>query len=121
VPRRTLAILAGLGLASALPPLLAPIDGVPPGVEVADHVLPGALAAVVALVVLARGARARELLPAVALAALAGLWQVATHVTLVLDAGQPGRPAGAVALHALPGVVLLAAALWPLLRPRPAR
>ena len=50
---------------------------------------------------------------------LAGLFQTVSHATLVLDAGGPQQPVGAVVLHATPGPALLLFSLWLLLRSQP--
>ena len=122
-PRRLLILLA-LALWSILPPYLGPLVGleldVSATVEVVDHVLPGALAAVaagVALVLAGRG-QGDSLASFVAFSAcaLAALFQTMTHIPLVRDAGGPLQPVDAVILHASPGPVLLLFSLWLLLR-----
>ncbi|CAN5570858.1 hypothetical protein BH20ACT19_BH20ACT19_11390 [soil metagenome] len=47
---------------------------------------------------------------------LAGLWQAATHVPLVLDGGGSETPWASVLLHSSPGLPILAIALWLALR-----
>ena len=71
----------------------------------------------VALVLTRRG-RADSLASFAGLAtcALAGLFQIVSHFTLVRNAGGPLQPVDAVVLHASPGPVLLALSLWLLLR-----
>jgi hypothetical protein len=44
---------------------------------------------------------------------LAGIWMVATHVPLVLQATRDEAPVGAVVYHSLPGVVVaLVGSVW---------
>jgi len=44
---------------------------------------------------------------------LAGIWMVATHVPLVLQATRDEAPGGAVVYHSLPGVVVaLVGSVW---------
>ena len=115
---RRLAALAAVAAASVLPPILAELD-VAAAVEIVDHVVPGMIAVAAALYAMALTRRgAGESLPALAavgVCAVAGIWETATHVGLVLDAGGPDRPVGAVLLHASPGLVLLLLSLWLLL------
>lgn len=122
---RWLVALAALAAWSILPPYLGPLVGleldVPSSVEIVDHVLPGLV--MIAGALSARAAVGRGdidgIRPLVALAAcvLAALFQTVSHVTLVLDAGSPQAPVGAVALHSSPGPILLALSLLLLLRP----
>ncbi|MEY2517063.1 MAG: hypothetical protein QOJ89_4421 [bacterium] len=122
---RALIALAALALWSILPPYVGPLVGlkleVSSTVEVVDHVVPGVSAALAACIALgyARRGDTDSVTPLAALAVcvLAGLFQTVSHITLVLDAGGPLQPVGAVILHATPGPLLLAASLWLLLAP----
>lgn len=119
--------LAVLGIWSVLPPYLGPFLGlelnVAADVEVVDHVVPGAMVAVcagVAALLVRRGGAADESTSVLALTGLcflAGLWQVVTHVPLVVDGGATETPWGSVVLHSSPGPLILAIALWLTLRP----
>ena len=120
-------MLAAIAAWSIVPPYLGPLVGleldVAASVEVVDHVVPG-LAAVVAALIARADARlgatdSFRVLAALGLCALAGLFQTVSHFTLVLHAGEPQHPVGAVVLHATPGPVLLLLSLWLLLRPLP--
>lgn len=125
---RLLALLIAVAAWSILPPYVAPLLGleldVSSTVEAVDHLIPGLLAmgGASAALLLARSGRADSLpaFAALAVCALAGLFQTVSHITLVRDAGGPLQPVGAVILHATPGPVLLALSLWLLLRPLPA-
>ena len=120
--------LAGLLAAaawSAVPPYLGPPLGleldVSSSVEVVDHVLPGAIAAVAAGLALHLARRGEtdstRALMAVGACALSGLWNAASHTPLLLDAGSDERPWDAVLFHSVPGLALTALALVLLLRP----
>jgi hypothetical protein len=111
-----LVALVAVAALSILPPLLATLD-VSTATEVVDHVVPGVIAVMAAGYALAAPRESAGSLTALGICAVTGLWETATHLTLVLDAGSPGRPAGAVALHALPGAALLGLSLWLLLAP----
>lgn len=112
---RWLAVLAAVAAVSALPPLIAGVD-VAASVEVVDHVVPGLIAVAAALYARAltrRGAGdSMAALAALGVCAIAGVWETATHVGLVLDAGSADRPVGTVLLHATPAVVLLLLSAW---------
>jgi len=125
--QRRLLALAAIAAWSILPPYLGPPLGleldVSATIEVVDHVIPGLCAIAAALI--ARfdvgqgqgdGYRA---LAALGVCVLAGLFQVVSHFTLVLGAGEPGQPVSSVVWHATPGPVLLLFSLWLLLRPAP--
>lgn len=124
---RWLLALAAVGGLSILPPYLGPAVGleleVDPSIEVIDHVVPGLVTiagALAALSLVRRGAAdSVPALAALAVCALAGLFQTVTHVPLVLEAGAAGSPVGAVILHSSPGPVLMLLALALLLRPLP--
>ena len=118
-------VLAAAGWA-ILVPYLGPAweltARVPTRVEVVDHVVPGALAAIAAAVGLARRGRAGRASPdmvvlaASTLAVLAGFWATVTHVPVlpVAAAGEISWPAAL--LHVSAGPPLLAASLVLLLR-----
>ena len=126
---RWLIALAALALWSIVPPYLGPVVGleldVAASVEVVDHVVPGLAAFAGALIARAevrRGAAdSIRALAALGVCALAGLFQTASHATLVLDAGGPLQPVDSVVLHASPGPALLLASLWLLLAPPTAK
>lgn len=118
-------VLALLGIWSILPPYLGPLLGlelnVDADLEVVDHVVPGVVVAAcagAAALLVRRGAAAdgAAVLALTGLSFLAGLWQVTTHVPLVLDAGGIETPWDSVLLHSTPGPVMLAVALWLTLR-----
>lgn len=124
---RALVVLAALAAWSIVPPYLGPPLGLELAVssttEVVDHVLPGAVAIAGALLARAYARRgepeAMGAMAGLAACVLAGLFQTVSHLPLVLDAGGPLQPVGAVALHSTPGPALLALSLWLLLRPPP--
>jgi len=104
-----------------LPPYLGPLLGleldIRTSVEVVAHVLPGAVAALCGGLTALRSHRAVEAqsVPNLLLyssAFLAGLFQTATHAPLVLDAGEPLTPWGAVLLHSTLAPVITVIALW---------
>ena len=119
-----------LGAWSILPPYIGPPLGlelnVAANVEVVDHVITGlvvVLCGALSALLARRGGGAQVGAPGLALTLaltglcfLAGLWQVATHVPLVLEGGDPGAPWGAVLLHSTVGPVIAAIALWLTLR-----
>ncbi len=122
--------LAVLGALSLLPPYIGPPLGlelnVAAKVEVVDHVIPGVvvvLCGALSALLARRGEGAQLGAPGLAfnlaltgLCFLAGLWQVATHVPLVLEGGDPAAPWGAVLLHSTVGPLIVALALWLTLR-----
>ena len=124
-----LTVLVVVSAWSIVPPYFGPSLGleldVASSVEVVDHVLPGAVALAGSgmALLLARNGDTESLsaLGALGACALAGLWETVSHASLVLDAGDPGRPWGAVAFHAWPGPVILVLSLVLLLTPRPER
>ena len=113
------AAIAVAALWSILPPYLAPLD-VDDAVEVVDHVVPGVISFAAAAFVLTRSPRGDRattaVLVAFAICAVGGAWVTLTHLPLLLDLGEAGRPAGRVLLHASVGPLLLAPALWGLVR-----
>jgi len=125
---RWLIALAAIAAWSIAPPYLGPLIGleldVSSSLEIVDHVLPGLCAIAAACIALSDVRRGRpdrlRVFAAIGVCVLAGLFQTVSHLTLVLDVGDPLRPVGAVMLHATPGPVLLALSLWLLLRPSPA-
>jgi hypothetical protein len=124
---RRLMALAVLAAWSIVPPYLGPVVGleldVSSTVEVVDHVIPGLCAVAAACIALfdARHGQTDSVraLAALGVCVLAGLFQAVSHATLVLNAGGPQQPVGAVVLHATPGPALLLFALWLLLRSQP--
>ena len=122
--------LAVLGAWSILPPYIGPPLGlelnVAANVEVVDHVITGVvvvLCGALSALLARRGGGAplgapglASMLALTGLCFLAGLWQVATHVPLVLEGGDPGAPWGAVLLHSTAGPVIAVIALWLTLR-----
>jgi hypothetical protein len=117
-------LLVALGAWSILPPYIGPDLGmdldVSSGVEFVDHAIPGAAVVICGTisVMLARGGAAGSLADVIALGAccLAGFWELATHFTLWLDAGDPGKPWDAVILHTIAGPLITILAAWLLLR-----
>ena len=122
---RWLTALAVLAAWSIVPPYLGPLIGleldVASSVEVVDHVIPGLAAVAAALIARSEVRRGDpesiRALAALGVCALAGFFQAVTHFTLVMDAGGPLQPVGAVVLHATPGPALMALSLWLMLRP----
>jgi hypothetical protein len=125
-PARAQFALAVLGALSILPPYLGPVIGleldVAAKVEVVDHVAPGVIVVVCGMLAALLARRDEEIAhgaPALGLAGLcflAGLWQTATHVPLVFDAGGAAAPWDAVLLHSVAGPMILVLALWLTLR-----
>ncbi len=107
---------AGVLLVAAVWAIVAPYtDGlvglqvnVRVAVEVADHVIPGIVAGVGAIVLVIRPRLALE---TGLLVSLAGAWMIATHVPLVVDAAKGAGSMGAAVWHVAPGVALLISAL----------
>lgn len=122
-----IALLTAVAAWSIVPPYLGEAVGltldVPASTETIDHTIPGmtaVIASICALVLARRGEPdSVGVFALLAVGALAGLFQTVSHVSLVLDAGGPLQPVGAVALHASPGPVLLGLSLWLLLRSPP--
>lgn len=105
-----------------LPPYLGPVLGleldVPENVEVVDHVLPGVVVALCGGLTAHSARRDRGTQPSLtsltlySTAFLAGLFQTATHVPLLFDAGEPLTPWAAVLLHGTLAPVITVIALW---------
>ena len=119
------AVLAAAGWAIVVPylgPAWELTAMVPARVEVVDHVVPGALAALAAALCLARGGRDPEAGPdavavaAGALAVLTGFWTTATHVPVLPVAADGELSWAAALLHVSAGPPLLAASLALLVR-----
>lgn len=118
-PPLALVLLGGL---SMLPPYVGPSLGleldVPTSVEVVDHVLPGAVVALcgaLGALLARRRPQAQARVPGRVLyssAFLAGLFQTVTHAPLLLVAGEPLTPWGAVLLHSTLAPVITVTALW---------
>ena len=96
---------------------------VPARVEIVDHVIPGALAALAAALCLARRGRGgptaapdAAVVAASALALLAGFWTTATHVPVLPVAADGQLSWPAALLHASAGPPMLVASLFLLLR-----
>jgi hypothetical protein len=117
--RRRLLAMAVVAALSVLPPFLADVH-VSDAKEIVDHVIPGVVALLGALWALRETNAGRGgstgAFAGVTIAALGGIWEVATHVPLVLQTGEVGRPVGTVALHATLGFVLSGLSLWTLWR-----
>ncbi len=109
--------LAGLvaGACAITPRYAGPHLDTADRVEVADHVVPGALVVLVSVAVLAcglvRARRSPPMLPAGLAVVLAGCWMTATHVPLLAQAARDEVGWGAGLFHTLPGVAVLALGL----------
>ena len=75
--------------------------------EVIDHVVPGALVIGVAWFALIQGRRS---LVGSLLAVVAGTWMVATHIPLLVQAGQGLVPLETALLHSIPGMLVFVTA-----------
>ncbi len=75
-----------------------------PVIEVVDHVVPGVVCILAALLWAAWAAAA---LPAALVITLSGFWMTATHLPLVLQARREGLSFAAPIWHTAPGVCLL--------------
>lgn len=114
-----------IGLVTAawalLPPYSGPELNTEIRVEVADHVVPALILAVVSVVSIVLGYR-QDALPATSLVSgfivlLAGLWMVSTHVPLVAQASRSEVPWAAAIYHAAPSLAALAFGLvWIVVR-----
>lgn len=114
-------MLAGVGVLVGAWALLPPYTGpalTAARVEFADHVVPGVLVLAISIVslLMARRDNADQLLFGAGLGVvLAGLWMVATHFPLVLQATRQQAPWGATLYHSAPGVaVLVLGVVWAL-------
>ena len=126
---RWLLVLAAVAAWSIVPPYLGPLVGldldVPSSTEIVDHVIPGVCAVAAALLArvhVRRGASdSIQVLAALGVCTLAGLFETASHATLVLDAGGPLQPVETVILHATVGPALMLLSLWLLVAPPTAK
>jgi hypothetical protein len=104
--------LAVFGVLDAIAPYVSTALGLHlstlPLNEVVDHVVPGAIVIAVAWVSIIRGRRS---LAGSLLALVAGVWMVATHVPLLVQAGQGLVPLQTALLHSIPGILVLLTAL----------
>ncbi|MDQ6846700.1 MAG: hypothetical protein M3019_03830 [Candidatus Dormibacteraeota bacterium] len=75
-----------------------------PVTEVVDHVIPGAAVVAVALAAIVTG---RRWFVACMVVVAAGLWMTASHLPLLLQAGNGQADLGAAVFHAAPGMVIL--------------
>lgn len=115
-------MLAGAGLLigawALLPPYTGPALNTAARVEFADHVVPGILVAgisVLSLLLGRRGNAERTLFAGGLGVVLAGVWMVATHVPLVLQATRHQAPWDATLYHTAPGLAVLGlGAVWAL-------
>lgn len=111
--------LAGLVMAAwaFLPPYSGPALNTETRVEVADHVVPGALLFAVSLTALVIGRRApltsRLSLLSAFVALSSGVWMTTTHLALVVQATRGEVGAGAAIYHTVPGVaVIIVGSVW---------
>lgn len=121
-PRRRAELLAAGGALLIVVPYLGPALGFSPEtttrLELADHVVPGLLVIVAAMVCLVSLSSLRSFgrLPSVAgaAAALAGLYTTSAHAPLVWEAIQGRQAWGTAWFHSIPGplVLFLAILLW---------
>jgi hypothetical protein len=126
---RWLLVLAAVAAWSIVPPYLGPLVGldldVPSTTEIVDHVIPGVCAVAAALLArvhVRRGASdSIQVLAALGVCTLAGLFETASHATLVLDAGGPLQPVETVILHASVGPALMLLSLWLFVAPPTAK
>lgn len=97
--------LAGLVVAvwASLPKYSGPHLNTEPGKEVADHIIPAILVAVLSLVALSVSRRAARPGPTLfvcgAAILLAGLWMMATHIPLIAQAARGEAPWPATIYH----------------------
>lgn len=120
--------LGVLGLWSIAIPYAGPAFGLAPpaapGLEIADHVIPGIVVAVASVAIVMGSLSPGPTTPHVrllpAIIALAGLWTVSSHVGLVVQAAQQDRPWGLALFHSFPGppILILAVVLHVLPRRR---
>lgn len=99
--------LAIFGVADAIAPYVANAVGLTlatlPLNEVVDHVIPGAIVILVAWLTLLRGT---GWLGGSLLAMVAATWMVATHVPLLVQAGQGQVDLATALLHSIPGILV---------------
>lgn len=104
--------LAVFGVFDAVAPYASNALGLPlatlPINEVVDHVVPGAVVILVAWVSLLRGRRS---LVGSLVCLVAGTWMTATHVPLLVQAGQGLVPWETALIHSVPGILVLMVAL----------
>ncbi|GAC1311934.1 MAG: hypothetical protein NVSMB16_08790 [Acidimicrobiales bacterium] len=117
LPSRLFPVVAvAVALWAAIPPFAGPALHVARRVEIADHVVPAGVIAVVSGFTIAfrdRGSRDSVGLVAGVIVTLAGLWMTTTHVPLLAQAIQRRAPVPAALWHTTPGVVVLfLGALW---------
>ena len=114
-------LLAALGAWAVVVPYLGPAIGlrldVASKLEFVDHVVPGAVAVMsgallVSLLARGGGASSPVWLGAAAVAFLAGLWVVSTHVPLLADADRGNAEWGPALLHNSAGLPILLLSLW---------
>ncbi len=86
--------------------------------EIADHVVPGAIMLAGVALLVARGGSPGNLvaLGAGGVAFLTGLWISATHTPLILDAVEGAAPWDVSLVHLSAGPPILALGVWMLLR-----
>ncbi len=112
-----------LGACATLPALVGPELATADVAEIADHLVPGLVVAVVSAValVVGRSSRVSRVVPLAAglVISLAGLWMVATHVPLVAQATRHEVPWNGTIFHSASAVMILAFGLawtwasWP--------
>lgn len=128
VEARAAAALAAIGAWTVIVPYLGraldlTVD-VAWRVEVVDHVIPGAVTAIAAgllLTIVRREPMAgnRMAMLASGVCFLAGFWVLATHVPLLADAAGDDQPWDAAIWHSAASLPLVGLALWCVLRSTP--
>ncbi|MCP9491959.1 MAG: hypothetical protein MSC31_19100 [Solirubrobacteraceae bacterium MAG38_C4-C5] len=114
--------VAGLAAWTIAVPWLAEAVGleldVATRLEIADHVVPGAIMLAGVALLVARGGSPGNLvaLGAGGVAFLTGLWISATHTPLILDAVEGAAPWDVSLVHLSAGPPILALGVWMLLR-----
>jgi hypothetical protein len=105
--RRLAVVLAIVGVWGIAAPYAGPLLGmelaVAPTVEFVDHVLPGVIVLLAALVA---AAGARLPLPVALVGVLAGFWMTLTHLPLLAEARRGSVPVATALFHSVPGIVL---------------
>ncbi len=123
---RTEAALIALGaLTVAIPYLARPLGlgvDVASRIEIADHVIPGSLVAVLAIWLSARRRRGPDVAGLVGAGAcfLAGFWVLATHVPLLADAARGHESWGSAAWHSSTAPLIMVLSLSAIFRSDPA-